>query len=86
MKEDKDKEKNAFEERRINSWEDIRASSKVPIELSHLFEKNNNKTDQRILILGRAGIGKVLCANTSLINGQMASFGRKSSISFFGFL
>jgi NLR family CARD domain-containing protein 3 len=54
--EKKKEEKKAFEDHRINSWEDVHAS-KEPIELEALF-----KNQQRLLILGRAGSGKsILC-------------------------
>jgi HEAT repeat protein/V8-like Glu-specific endopeptidase len=53
---DKKEEKKAFEDHRINSWEDIHAT-KEPIELDALF-----KNQKRFLILGRAGSGKsILC-------------------------
>ena len=53
--------KAAFEEHRINSWEDIRAS-KEPIVLNTLFENRRGKIPKKLLILGRAGIGKsTLC-------------------------
>ncbi|MBA3238306.1 MAG: HEAT repeat domain-containing protein [Parachlamydiaceae bacterium] len=59
--EDKKEEKKAFEEHRINSWEDIHASKK-PIELNALFKTQEGKTPNRLIILGRAGIGKsTLC-------------------------
>jgi HEAT repeat protein/V8-like Glu-specific endopeptidase len=58
---DKKEEKKVFEEHRVNSWEDIHAA-KEPIELNTLFKNQNGKTQKRLLILGRAGIGKsTLC-------------------------
>jgi V8-like Glu-specific endopeptidase len=59
--EDNKEEKKAFEEHRINSWEDIHAS-KEPIQLDALFKNQEGKIQKRVLILGRAGIGKsTLC-------------------------
>ncbi|MBA3238890.1 MAG: HEAT repeat domain-containing protein [Parachlamydiaceae bacterium] len=56
----KDKKK-AFEEHRINSWEDIH-TAKEPVELFTLFETKEGKAAKRLLILGRAGVGKsTLC-------------------------
>jgi HEAT repeat protein/V8-like Glu-specific endopeptidase len=56
-----EKEEKAFEEHRINSWEDIHAA-KEPIELAALFKNKDGKEQNRLLILGRAGIGKsTLC-------------------------
>jgi DNA replication protein DnaC len=56
-----EKEKQAFEEHRINSWEDIQAE-KEPIQINALFETRDGKTPKKLLILGRAGIGKsTLC-------------------------
>jgi HEAT repeat protein/V8-like Glu-specific endopeptidase len=58
---EKEKEKQAFEEHRINSWEDIQAT-KEPIQIDALFETRDGKTPKKLLILGRAGIGKsTLC-------------------------
>jgi HEAT repeat protein/V8-like Glu-specific endopeptidase len=61
-KKDKNQEeKKAFEESRVNSWEDIHAS-KEPIELGSLFINKEGKERKRLLILGGAGIGKsTLC-------------------------
>ncbi|MBA3238305.1 MAG: HEAT repeat domain-containing protein [Parachlamydiaceae bacterium] len=57
---DKNDEKAAFEEHRINSWEDVHGTKK-PIELKNLFN-NDGKEQKKLLILGRAGIGKsILC-------------------------
>jgi V8-like Glu-specific endopeptidase len=57
----KEKEKKSFEEHRINSWEDIQAAKK-PIQIDALFETREGKTSKKLLILGRAGIGKsTLC-------------------------
>jgi HEAT repeat protein/V8-like Glu-specific endopeptidase len=57
----KKEEKQAFQEQRINSWEDIYAA-KEPIELASLFKNKEGKEQNRLLILGRAGIGKsTLC-------------------------
>ncbi|MBA3238300.1 MAG: HEAT repeat domain-containing protein [Parachlamydiaceae bacterium] len=58
---DKEKENKSFEEHRINSWEDIHAT-KEPIKLDALFENREGKPPKKLLILGRAGIGKsTLC-------------------------
>jgi V8-like Glu-specific endopeptidase len=60
-KDDKKAEEKAFEEHRINSWEDIHAS-KEPIDLPSIFENKEGPPRKRLLILGRAGIGKsTLC-------------------------
>jgi NLR family CARD domain-containing protein 3 len=60
IKEEKKEEKVAFEEQRINSWEDVRGS-KTPIELKNIFN-TDGKVQNKLLILGRAGIGKsILC-------------------------
>jgi V8-like Glu-specific endopeptidase len=60
IKEEKKEEKAAFEEQRINSWEDVRGS-KIPIELKNIFD-TDGKVKKKLLILGRAGIGKsILC-------------------------
>ena len=60
-KEEKKAEQKAYKERRVNSWEDIHAQ-KIPIELPKLFDKAEGRQPKKILILGRAGIGKsTLC-------------------------
>ncbi|MBA3237870.1 MAG: HEAT repeat domain-containing protein [Parachlamydiaceae bacterium] len=60
-KEKEEEKTSAFEEHRINSWEDI-PGAKEPIALHSLFENRNGRTSKRLLILGGAGIGKsTLC-------------------------
>ena len=59
-KEEKKADEFLFKEQRINSWEDVQGSKKT-IELTDLFD-NKKKAYNRLLILGRAGIGKsILC-------------------------
>ncbi|MBA3238881.1 MAG: HEAT repeat domain-containing protein [Parachlamydiaceae bacterium] len=70
---DKKTEKKAYEERRINSWEDIHAA-KEPILLQSLFAKKGGIALNRVLILGRAGIGKsTLCQHIAYkwANGKL---------------
>jgi HEAT repeat protein/V8-like Glu-specific endopeptidase len=60
LEKEKEEKMAAFEEQRINSWEDVRGS-KTPIELKNLFN-TDGKVQKKLLILGKAGIGKsILC-------------------------
>ncbi|MBA3238883.1 MAG: NACHT domain-containing protein [Parachlamydiaceae bacterium] len=61
LQKNKKDEKKVFEEHRINSWEDIHAS-KEPIKLSSIYKNGEDNGNKRLLVLGRAGIGKsILC-------------------------
>ena len=84
IKEEKKEEKAAFEEQRINSWEDVRGS-KIPIELKNIFN-TDGKVQKKLLILGRAGIGKSILCQYIAYQWSQGNCGRGNSMLFFGFL